>query len=63
MDDLLIAKYEKEFNNIEFIRKDIIHEKLFYCGSSFKDLGKKCFAINLMEDKIILNELLNKILN
>lgn len=59
MDDLLIAKYEKEFNNIEFIRKDIFHdrfiildrEKLFSCGSSFKDLGKKCFAINLMEDK------------
>lgn len=71
MDDLLIAKYEKEFNNKEFIRKDIFHdrfiildrEKLFSCGSSFKDLGKKCFAINLMEDKIILNELLNKILN
>lgn len=71
MDDLLIAKYEKEFNNIEFIRKDIFHdrfiildrEKLFSCGSSFKDLGKKCFAINLIEDKIILNELLNKILN
>lgn len=71
MDDLLITKYEKEFNNIEFIRKDIFHDrfiildrkKLFFCGSSFKDLGKKCFAINLMEDKIILNELLNKILN
>lgn len=71
MDDLLITKYEKEFNNIEFIRKDIFHDrfiildrkKLFSCGSSFKDLGKKCFAINLMEDKIILNELLNKILN
>lgn len=71
MDDLLIAKYEKEFNNIEFIWKDIFHDrfiilvrkKLFTCGSSFKDLGKKCFAINLMEDKIILNELLNKILN
>ena len=71
MDNLLIAKYEKEFNNIEFIRKDIFHdrfiildrEKLFSCGSSFKDLGKKCFAINLMEDKIILNKLLNKILN
>jgi len=71
MDNLLIAKYEKEFNNIEFIRKDIFHdrfiildrEKLFSCGSYFKDLGKKSFAINLMEDKIILNELLNKILN
>lgn len=71
MDDLLITKYEKEFNNIEFIRKDIFYDrfiildrkKLFSCGSSFKDLGKKCFAINLMEDKIILNELLNKILN
>ena len=71
MDDLLITKYEKEFNNIEFIRKDIFHDrfiildrkKLFSFGSSFKDLGKKCFAINLMEDKIILNELLNKILN
>lgn len=53
MDDLLIAKYEKEFNNIEFIRKDIFHdrfiildrEKLFSCGSSFKDLGKNVLLL------------------
>lgn len=69
MDDKLIKKYSKEFDNVEFIQKDIFHDRfliidrknLFSCGSSFKDLGKKCFAINMMEDEIILNELLNKI--
>ena len=67
MDNLLIAKYEKEFNNIEFIRKDIFHdrfiildrEKLFSCGSSFKDLGKKCFGINKIEDKEIIERIIN----
>jgi len=32
---------------------------LYSCGASFKDLGKKCFAINRIEDEKVLNELLN----
>ena len=71
IDSTLKKKYESQYSNVTFINNNTFHdrfiildrEKLFSCGSSFKDLGKKCFAINLMEDKIILNELLNKILN
>lgn len=40
----------------------IIDKKILYhCGASFKDLGKKCFAITKMEDKEILENLLVKI--
>ncbi|HCI77476.1 MAG TPA: DNA-binding protein, partial [Firmicutes bacterium] len=34
---------------------------LYHSGASFKDLGKKCFAITKMEGDSILKELLNKI--
>lgn len=37
-------------------------DELFSCGASFKDLGKKCFAINKFNDSIYLNEII-KILN
>ena len=41
---------------------DIIDNKILYhSGASFKDLGKKCFAITKMEDNNILQELLNKL--
>ena len=37
----------------------IIDNKLLYhCGASFKDLGKKCFGINKVEDDTWLKELL-----
>ncbi len=31
------------------------------CGASFKDLGKKCFCINEMKDKIGLKDILKEI--
>lgn len=31
---------------IDFI---IDKKNIYYCGSSFKDLGKKCYAINKIE--------------
>ena len=39
----------------------IDRKKLYSCGSSFKDLGKKCFAINEIDSKELTNNLLNKI--
>ncbi len=65
----LIKKYESEYNNIEFKNIDIFHDrfiiidkkKLYSCGASFKDLGKKCFAINEMDSKETIDNLLNKI--
>ena len=64
----LINKYNKQYNNVKLIKNDTFHDRfiiidkkiLYHSGSSFKDLGKKCFAINKMESDILIN-ILNKI--
>ena len=69
MDDILIKKYQKQYNNISLINNDSFHdrfiiidkERLYTCGSSFKDLGKKCFAITLIENKKILMDVLQEL--
>ena len=40
-----------------FLKSKISTSK-YSCGASFKDLGKKCFAINKIENDKILKELL-----
>ena len=70
IDDKLIEKYESQYSNITFINNDSFHDrfiildrKLFYtCGASFKDLGKKSFAINEFHDTKYLVKIL-EILN
>ena len=70
IDNISKEKYEKQYNNLEIINTHIFHDRfiiidnkeLYHSGASFKDLGKKCFAITKMEDNSILKELLNKIL-
>ena len=65
----LKEKYEKQYNNVTFISNDLFHDRfiildrnvLYLCGSSFKDLGKKCFGISLVDDKIILSKILETI--
>ena len=32
---------------------------LYHCGSSFKDLGVKCFAINRIDDFLLLDSIIN----
>lgn len=67
-DDVLVKKYNSEYSNIEFKSLDIFHDrfliidrkKLYSCGASFKDLGKKCFAINEMDSKELIENLLDK---
>ena len=39
----------------------IIDEIVYHCGASLKDLGKKCFAINKIEDDFVLKRLSEKI--
>ena len=40
----------------------IMDKKILYsCGLSFKDLGKKCFAINKIETEIFLEKILETI--
>ena len=69
IDNISKEKYEKQYSNIEIISTNIFHDRfiildnkeLYHSGASFKDLGKKCFAITKMEDNNILKELLNKL--
>ena len=69
IDETLKKKYESQYNNITFIHNNSFHDRfiiidritLYSCGASFKDLGKKCFAINEIESNILLENLLNKI--
>ena len=60
INDTLKKKYLKQYNNIKFINNESYHDRfiiidrkrVFHCGASFKDLGKNCFAINEIENKI-----------
>ena len=69
IDEILKSKYEKQYSNITFINNNTIHDrfiiidrnKLYTCGSSFKDLGKKCFSINEIDNKKELDRLLDEI--
>ena len=46
-----------EYNLLDHDRFIIIDKNILYhCGASFKDLGKKCFGINKIEDKEYLNK-------
>ena len=69
IDNISKEKYERQYNNLEIINTNTFHDRfiiidnklLYHSGASFKDLGKKCFAITKMEDDNILKELLNKL--
>ena len=66
IDEILKKKYEEQYNNITFVNNNSFHDrfiiidrkKLYSCGASFKDLGKKCFAINELNDEFYLNRIL-----
>ena len=69
INDTLKKKYLKQYNNIKFINNESYHDRfiiidrkrVFHCGASFKDLGKKCFAINEIENKIEREKLINDV--
>ena len=69
IDETLKKKYLKQYNNVLFIKNDSYHDRfiiidrkmVFHSGASFKDLGKKCFAINKIENKIEKEKLINDV--
>ena len=71
MEKELISKYMSQYNNVEIIENNTFHDRfiiidnkyLYHCGASFKELGKKCFAISKIAEEEILNNLLNKLHN
>ena len=62
-------KYKEQYNNITLVVNNSFHDRfiildkkdLYHSGASFKDLGKKCFAITKIESEEILNDLLDKL--
>ena len=66
INETLKERYESQYNNIRFINNNSFHDRfiildkniLYSCGASFKDLGKKCFAINEFKERFYLNEIL-----
>lgn len=53
-----IQKFNKQYSNLKLAYTNKFHDRfividnkeLYHCGASLKDVGKKCFAINKMED-------------
>ena len=66
IDNNLINKYNSQYHNVKVLINNSFHDRfiiidnkiLYHSGASFKDLGKKCFAINKIDDKEILCSIL-----
>ena len=56
--NLDIQKFNKEYPTLKLAKTNKFHDRfividnkeLYHCGASLKDLGKKCFGINKIED-------------
>ena len=64
-------KFEKQYDNVTFIKNNSFHDRfiiidnkrLFVCGSSFKDIGKRCFLMDELHDKRYIERIVNIIKN
>jgi hypothetical protein len=63
-----INKYNKQYNNLRVYYNDKFHDRflildkkeIYHLGTSLNNAGKKIFAINKLEDKDMINTLINK---
>lgn len=61
-----INRFNKQYPILKVAKSNKFHDrfividdkKLYHCGASLKDLGKKCFAISIIEDKEYLEKLM-----
>jgi hypothetical protein len=63
-----INKFNKQYPNLNIKYSNIFHDRfiiidnsLYHLGASLKDLGKKCFAINKIEDSEYLDKILESV--
>ena len=62
-------KYKKQYKNIRLKINNDIHDRfiiidkkdLYHSGASFKDFGKKCFAITKILESDFLKDLIRKL--
>ena len=59
-----IQKFNKEYPVLKVAKIDKFHDRfiiidnkeLYHCGASIKDLGKKCFGVNKIDNIDIINK-------
>ena len=64
-----INKFNAQYGDLDIQHSNKFHDRfliidnkeLYHIGASLKDLGKKCFAFSLFEDKVLLNNLMESI--
>ena len=69
IDNTAKEKYEKQYSNLSIFTTDIFNDRfiiidnkiLYHSGASFKDLGKKCFAMTKIDDTKIIKDLLERL--
>ena len=70
IDETLKKKYESQYSNIIFNHNESFHDRfiiidrkiLYMCGSSFKDIGKKCFYIGEITNAKYIDLILSSLL-
>ena len=69
IETLDIKKFNKEYPTLKVAKTNKFHDRfiiidkkeMYHIGASIKDLGKKCFGINKIEDKEIIEKIINKL--
>ena len=62
-----IQKFNKQYPVLKVSTSNKFHDRFiiidnkesYHCGASIKDLGKKCFGINKIEDECIIEKMIN----
>ncbi len=62
-----VQKFNKEYPTLKVAKTNKFHDRfivldnkeMYHLGASIKDLGKKCFGINKIEDKEIIEKIIN----
>ena len=64
-----VQKFNQQYPKLGIEYSDKMHDRfllidntnLYHIGASIKDMGKKCFAFSLINDKIIITNLLRNL--
>lgn len=67
IENLDVKKFNKEYPILKVAKTNKFHDRfiiidnkeMYHLGASIKDLGKKCFAINRIEDMEIIEKIIN----
>ena len=67
IEDIDVQKFNKEYSTLKITKTNKFHDRfivldskeMYHLGASIKDLGKKCFGINKIEDIEIIKKIID----